>query len=414
MKTIKLSLALAALLGISASADVTNVKFSGDAKLFYSTSDADPNDLFDKSGAMGQAAADLGVSADLAGGVKLNATVTGLSTLGLENNLVSGIWAGFDNSANGSDPLDTQWWLKEAYLSKTFGKTTIAAGRQKLDTPLAFTETWNIAENTFDAIVLVNQDIQDTTLVGAWVGRGNGASGLSVTQTAAGGEDPFRTYGSAIDDVLNTNRASGAYAAGVITKAVPGLTFQAWYYDVVDLAQAYWLQGDLENLAAVEGLTLGAQYANISPDDDFNVDDSKGWAVKVGYDFQNGLKASLAYSSVDEDGFVNISNTATGTSGAKSKLYTEAWWNFGYVGAAGTDAYNVTLEYEAQNIGNFGLYYTDTSNDNSNVDMKEVALTASKSYGPLDMTLAYIYTDADDQNNGDGYNTLQAYFVYNF
>ena len=413
MKAVKLSLALATLLAIGASADVTNVKFSGDAKLFYSTNDMDPNDLFDKKGAMGQAAADLGVSADLAGGVKFGASITGLSTLGLENNLVSAIWAGFDNSANGSDPLDTQWWLKEAYLVKTFGNTTLKVGRQTLDTPLAFTETWNIAENTFDAAVILNQDIQDTTLVGAWVGRGNGASGFSVVQAAAGGKDPFRTYGSAIDDVLNTNRASGAYAAGVVTKAVPGLVFQAWYYDVVDLAQAYWLQGDLD-VQAVPGLTFGAQYANISPDDDFNVDDSKAWALKLGYDFQNGLKASIAYSSADEDGYVNVANTATGTVGAQSKLYTEAWWNFGYVGAAGTDAYNVTLEYNAQNIGDFGLYYTNTSNDNSNVDMTEVALTASKSYGPLDVTLAYIYTDADDQNNGDSYNTLQAYFTYNF
>ena len=409
MKAIKLSLALAALLAMGANADVTNVKFSGDAKLFYGTNDADSHDLFDKAGAMGQAAADLSMSADLAGGVKLQATVTGLSTLGLENNLVSAIWAGFDNSANGSNPLNTQWWLKEAYLVKTFGNTTLKIGRQTLDTPLAFTETWNIAENTFDAAVIVNQDLQDTTLVGAWVGRGNGASGFSVTQAAAGGEDPFRTYGSAIDPA----NASGAYAFGLVTKAVPGLTFQGWYYDVVQIAQAYWFQGDL-NVEAVPGLTFGAQYANISPDDHYSWEDSKGWAIKLGYDFQNGLKASAAYSSVDEDGFVNISNTATGTNGSQSKLYTEAWWNFGYVGAAGTDAYNVSLEYTAQNIADFGLYYTDTSNDNSNVDMKEVALTAAKSYGPLDVTLAYIYTDADDQNNGDSYNTLQAYFTYNF
>ncbi len=413
MRAVKLSLALAALLAMGASADVTNVKFSGDAKLFYSTNDMDPNDLFDKKASMGQAAADLGMSADLAGGVKLGASITGLGTLGLENNLVSAIWAGFDNSANGSDPLDTQWWLKEAYLVKTFGNTTVKVGRQKLDTPLAFSETWNIAENTFDAAVILNQDIQDTTLVGAWVGRGNGAKGFSVVQAAAGGKDPFRTYGSAIDDVLGTNRASGAYAAGVITKAISGLTFQAWYYDVVDLAQAFWVQGDL-NVAAVPGLTFGAQYANISPDDDFNVDDSKGWALKLGYDFQNGLKASVAYSSTDDGGAVNISNTATGTSGAQSKLYTEAWWNFGYVGAPDTDAYNVTLEYSASNLGDFGLYYTSTSNDTTDVDMNEVALTASKSYGPLDVSLAYIYTDADDQNNGDSYNTVQAYLTYNF
>ena len=413
MRTIKLSLVVAAFLALGASADVNNVKFNGDAKLFYSTSDLGNADLFDKAGAMGQAAADLGVSADLAGGVKFGATITGLSTLGLENNLVSSIWAGFDNSANSSDVLDTQWWLKEAYLVKTFGKTTLKVGRQTLDTPLAFSETWNTAENTFDAAVILNSDLQDTTLVGAWVGRGNGAKGFSVVQAAAGGKDPFRTYGSAIDDVLGTNRASGAYAAGVVTKIIPDLVFQAWYYDVVDIAQAYWLQGDLTVLG-IAGLTFGAQYANISPDDDFHVDDSKAWAIKLGYDFQNGLTASASYSSCDEDGVVNVANTATGTSGAQSKLYTEAWWNFGYVSAGGADSYNVTLEYAMQNVADFGLYYTNSSNDTANVDMTEVALTASKSYGPLDVSLAYIYTEADDVNSGDNFNTVQAYLTYNF
>ncbi len=413
MKSIKLSLAVVTLLVMGASANVNNIKFNGNAKLFYSTSDLGNADLFDKAGAMGQAAADLGMSADLEGGVKFGATVTGLSTLGLENNLVSSIWAGFDNSANGSDILDTQWWLKEAYLAKVFGNTTIKVGRQTLDTPLAFSETWNTAENTFDAAVILNSDIKDTTLVGAWIGRGNGASGFSVVQAAAGGKDPFRTYGSAIDDVLSTNRASGAYAAGIITKIVSDLTFEAWYYDVVDIAHAYWLQGDMTP-SAVSKLTIGVQYANISPDDDFHADDSKAWAVKLGYDFQNGLSASVAYSSCDEDGVVNIANTATGTSGAQSKLYTEAWWNFGYVSAAGADSYNITLEYSIQNTADFGLYYTNSSNDNANVDMTEFTLSAAKSYGPLDVSFAYIYTKADDVNGGDNFNTLQAYLTYNF
>ena len=89
------------------------------------------------------------------------------------------------------------------------------------------------------------------------------------------------------------------------------------------------------------------------------------------------------------------------------------------------ESYNVTAEYDAKDIAKFGAYYTHASIDNTNavnrfyngkdnVDMNEVTLTATHSFGPLDATLAYISTDADDQNAGDQYNSVQAYLTLNF
>ncbi len=107
MKLAKLSLAAIVALGVSAFADVENVKFSGDAKLYYGTNDADYTynkqtrtwqkineaGLFNQNNSYGQAALDLAATADLADGVKGKVAVTMLSTLGLESNLVSGVWA---------------------------------------------------------------------------------------------------------------------------------------------------------------------------------------------------------------------------------------------------------------------------------------------------------------------------------
>ena len=206
MRFAKLSLAAIMAMGVSAFADVQNIKVSGDAKLYYATSDAGDYDLFDKANSMGQAALDVSVSADLANGVAGKMSVVALNTLGLENNLVSAVWeAGLGN----------QWWVSEAWLAKTFGKTTVKVGRQELDTPFAFSEKWSIATNTFDAAVVLNQDIPKTTLVAAWVGRGNGntflndritnlglnneaqpgvaAGGIGLNY-AANGADPFETY----------------------------------------------------------------------------------------------------------------------------------------------------------------------------------------------------------------------------
>ena len=64
-----------------------------------------------------------------------------------------------------------------------------------------------------------------------------------------------------------------------------------------------------------------------------------------------------------------------------------------------------------------GAYYTQTSTPvagASDLNMKEFTLSAGKTIGALDATLAYIYTDADDQNNAQDYNSIQAYLTLNF
>lgn len=397
MKLVKMSLVAALLAGSSAFA-LDNIKYTGDAKLYYGTDDSGTSDLFNKNGAYGHAALDLGVTADLAGGAVAGISTTALSTLGLENNLVSGVWAAGSTA--------TQWWVSEAYIAKTFGKTTAKIGRQTLDTPLAFTETWNAAYNTFDAAVLLNQDIPDTTLVGAYVGKHNGATGFAVVNSAvnaAGSDiDPFATFG-----------ANGAYAFGVVNNSFKPVTAQAWYYNVNKLADALWIQADL-TCEKVKGLTAGVQYASMATKGNLNgADDSSAIAAKVGYEADK-FSVSAAFSQTDDVGALQIANVATGAGGgAMSKLYTEAWWNFGYVGAADTTAMNLTATYDA-GVAGLGAYITSTSADTANVDMMEVTLEATKSFDALDTGLYYIYADADDMNSGDAFNTVQVYLTYNF
>ncbi len=405
MKLVKMSLVAALLVGSSAFA-LDNMKYTGDAKLYYGTDDSGTSDLFNQNGAYGHAALDLGVTADLAGGAVAGVSTTALSTLGLENNIVSGVWA--------SGSASTQWWVSEAYIAKTFGKTTAKIGRQQLDTPFAFTESWNAAYNTFDAIVLLNQDIPDTTIVAANVGKHNGNSGFAVvnpTDTGAGVVDSFGTF--AID---------GAYALGVVNNSFKPLTAQAWYYNVSKAADAMWVQADL-TLESVKGLSAGVQYASIANKGVLDgMDDSSAFAAKVGYEAEK-FSVSAAFSQTDDKGTLQIANVATmdlnlasptaGGGGAASKLYTEAWWNFGYVGAADTTAMNLTATADLDVVG-VGAYITSTSADAANVDMLETTLEVTKSFDALDTGLYYIYADADDMNSGDAFNTVQVYLTYNF
>ncbi|BCD60790.1 MULTISPECIES: porin [unclassified Nitratiruptor] len=397
MKLAKLSLAAIVALGVSAFADVQNVKFSGDAKLYYGTDDSGNNDLFDQANSAGQVALDLAATADVGDGAKAKLAITMLDTLGLENNLVSNVWEG--NAQN-------QWWVSEAWLAKTIGNTTVKLGRQEIDTPLAFTEKWSIAKNTFDAAVVLNNDLPQTTLVAAWIGQGNNAGSLGTTtsgayagivNTANASTDPFTTFAT-----------EGAYAVGAITKAIPNTTAQVWYYNVAEVATAWWLQADVDLKEVASGLTFGVQYANIDPEAT-GADNASAWAVKVGYGMEN-LNVSASYSSADEDGAVQVANVA----GQQTKLYTEAWWNYGWVGRAGADSFHIDASYNMENIADFAAYYTYADVDTATVDdsMTEFTVTASKSFGSLDATVAYIYTDIDSAT--DDVNTIQVYLTYNF
>lgn len=426
-KAVVMSLAAAVLLGTSAFA-IDNVKVSGDAKLYYYTDDKNPSDLFSQASSSADTALRLGVTGDLAKHFSFGITGYAISTLGLENNLVSNTWSSAHTATNpgaGNDVSD-EAWIGELWIAATYGNTTFKAGRMLLDSPLSFSETWSVAPNSYEAFVLINQDIPDTTLVAVYAGRSNGVNAVGYTDGPGGAAD--NTSGLGLDGIVGaggnfgTHGAQGANVAGIINNSYKPLTAQAWYYNVVAAADAFWLQGDV-NCELLKGLKLGAQYTEISPKGEYEgVHDSKGYAFKVGYEGIENLKVSAAYSDVDKDSVFKVANLATNnTVASQSKLYTEAFWNYGYVGAPNAQTVNVSAEYN-MDIAKFGAYYTNVNNGfvdtlatpRVGIDMQEIALSASKSFGALDTTLAYVSTDADDQNNGSQSNSIQVYLTLNF
>jgi hypothetical protein len=456
MKLVKMSLAAAMLMGASAFA-IDNVKVSGDAKVFYTTWDNSykgtpaatelDNGLFEKDSSAADAALHLGMTADLTKGVSAGVGMTAISTLGLENNLVSNTWSGAHgvSAATGASyyghagtafegiQADDAMWVDEAWIAGTLGKTTAKLGRMELDTPLAFTENWGVDKNTFEAAVLLNQDLPDTTLVAAWVGKGNGASDEEGAGLGSGNAGVAAAGYVGRNGEFNTYAHDGAYAAGLVTTAIPSVTAQAWYYNVVDVADAYWLQADVN----VEGILLGAQYTDLSYKGDAKSGvvtpagkkDDSAYAVMAGYEMKDTATVKVAYSSVDEDGARGVGNTATGLlGGGQSKLYTEGWWIFN-AGTPGTDTISVSVEATVADIDLFAAYYDfseDTKSsgvaDTDNVDSQEFVVSASKDMGPLNATVAVVYDayDYEDEaaalaaNEIDDTTMLHVYLTYSF
>ena len=208
----------------------------------------------------------------------------------------------------------------------------------------------------------------------------------------------------------------------------------------MQVANAYWLQADLN----IEGILVGAQYTDMTLKDNVTsvtdgasqdiktaaaangLDQSTtAYAVMLGYEMKDVVTVKAAYSSVSDDGILNIQNTATGD---QSKLYTEAWWNYGVVGASGADSYMLNAEATVAEIALLAQYtHADIDHKlaagGAKGSMDEFTVTAGKSFGPLDATLAYIYTDVDTGANhiegfaagtNDASSTIQAYLSVNF
>ena len=407
MRLVKMSLAASLLIGSSVFG-MENVKVGGDAQLFYHTDDS--VDLFNKDSSAADAALHLNASADLHENIIVGAGFTAISSLGLENNLVSNTWAsshgieaGTGANYAGGVKVENAKWMDSLFIGAALGKTTVKLGRMELDTPLAFTETWTIEKNTFEAAVVTNSDIPGTTLVGAYIGNGNG--------TETFGEDRTGPIGMGVvneDGKFSTYGTDGAYAIAAINNSWEPLTAQLWYYNVSKLAQAYWIQADL----SLNGIMAGVQYTGVSYDEKSGIDgaDSSAFAVMAGYEMEDSFLAKVAYSSVDEEAMAGF-NTATYAGAAQSKLYTEAWWMYGQITQAGADAVNVTLEAPVASV-DLGLYTTMIMHEADNSDLMEVTLTASKSFGPLDTSVAAIYVD--DEASDDTWTALQVYLSLNF
>ena len=430
MKFVKLSIAAIAVVGMSSSAGAfdlsdASVKPFGSAKLYYETvaTDAAGSDLFAQSassgaaanlkdgGASGQALLSLGATGKINSCLGYGIEGMAVDTLGLENNVVSNVRMG--NGRADGDALGTQFWFPQAYVTyspcDTFmSNTTFKIGRQYLDTPLAFTEKWNVAPNSFDAAVALNKDIINTTLVAAYVGRGNG----KFVQVTTG--EKFGTYGK-----------EGAYAVGAITSLFDGsVPVSVWGYDVVNVAQAAWADAGYKLDLGDIKLNLGAQYGFITPDDDANsyaqavlgltsaqassLEDTSGFGVKVGTnmklaDMNFGLMA--AYSSVDEDGAIALANTATlkGTGGKKTKLYTAAIYGDGtHVAIPGSDAFKIKASTKLAGIGSLAVQYVNNDNSKNNaLDMDEIDVILGTSL-PGGVGAKFIYMNrAYDQVNND-------------
>jgi hypothetical protein len=211
------------------------------------------------------------------------------------------------------DDNDAYSILGEAYLQYKTGNTTFKAGRQKLNTPLAGADDARMLPNLFEAYVLTNTDVKDTTLVAAHVTKfAQGTFGRAYTSGAVSVTAGYSLTDSKtrVGEFVNMgeyaigDNTSGVTVGGIIYTGIEGVKLQAWDYYAHDILNAIYLQADASTKLS-NGVTLygAAQYIDESDVGNNSVTvldtiDSQYYALKAGVKVNN-INAYIAFSSTD-------------------------------------------------------------------------------------------------------------------
>jgi len=340
MKKIIISMAAASLVATSAMAADKGIDFTttGQAVVFYQTADTAGDDLFDQSKASANIGIQLNNVADLKNGFTLGTQLTYLGTAGLEKNLVSGTMQNVGGVVSMNDSTD-EVALTKIYLAKKVANTTVKIGRQELPkalSPLAFSEGWNVFKNTYEAALLVNTDLPNTTIVGAYVGQSNKHSDL--------GSFTDLTVSSTAGALAVTKEA---YMLTVLNTSLPMTTLTGSYYALkgitaADSADAVWLDAKVAGKSLPMGLKAGLQVGSIMPEASIT-SDTNVVGLKAGVSPMESLTVcgAFTYVSGEKDSAKHIAAVKNTGTGVKTPLYTQI---VGNQNAIALDAKTVMLK----------------------------------------------------------------------
>ncbi|OHE15617.1 MAG: hypothetical protein A2540_01280, partial [Sulfurimonas sp. RIFOXYD2_FULL_37_8] len=386
-----------------------DVVTTGQAVVYYQTlanNGAGAPDLFDQATARANAGVQLNLDADLKNGFSFGSQINYLGTLGLEKNVVSGTMQNTNGNITENNIAD-DIYLSQIYVAKKIGNTNVKLGRQELPqslSPFAYSEDWNVFKNSFDAILAVNSDIPNTTLVGAYVAKGN-YNNVGSNMSSYG--DISTTAGTVSDT---------AYMVTAQNKSIPMATVTATYYAVSNVAgsvDADILWGDVA-IAGKDlpmGLNFGIQGGQIAPDLT-GAKDTNALGLQAGIKPVDALTLTAAYTTVN-DGTVGVKNTG----GIKTPLYTQMILNQASL-YSDNDTYMLKAAYSLGTAGTIIAQGTMTE-DNRNIaipkDMTDLELIYKVKAGGVDFLAAYVNQSWDAAAGAaDGQDLIRLVARYNF
>jgi hypothetical protein len=379
--------------------------FTGQGVVYYQTADelgagVDARSLTDQDSSSANAGVSLKAeNKDIIGGLGAGVKLVGVGTLGLEEDVVSNIMQSADGGLNGGA-------ITELYLTYGIGNTLIKVGRQTLPkalSPLAFSESWNVFENTFEAALVVNSDIPNTTLVGAWVRSHNTHRDLGQFDEWTLGDDGAFMLTAAYADAFN-------------------VTGTAYYLPDVEFSgeelYAIWVDSGFN----VSDFNIGVQGGYIATSIS-SVDDTYALGAKFGAKFDPiTVGAALTWVNDGDLGVINLANPYAQLEinhvFGENALYTTSMlgsnvlFNF-------RDATTLSLNGSMTLPVGTLIALADYSDMGSNAiyegNFYEAALAYNVALGDLDLTAGVVHQSINPDADDDMTNTLVRVVArYNF
>lgn len=205
--------------------------------------------------------------------------------------------------------------LGEAFVTYRAGNTDVTAGRQKLNTPLAGADDVRMLPTLFEAAVVANRDIPDTTLLAALVskvaygtfanatpGDANISKNLGSLHYGYGANKAVGTFQNMGDAAIGEDTDGVTALAAIYDNRELGLKLQVWDYIAADILTALYAQADYDVTVGPSHLFLAAQSLSQEGSGDRLAGKIHGEysAVKAGIDM-NGFSAMVAASQSGSD-----------------------------------------------------------------------------------------------------------------
>lgn len=377
-------------------------KFSGQGVFYYQTMKVDNVNFFEQEAASANAGIQLrAVNKDLVAGVGVGVELSGIGTLGLDEDVVSYPMQSLDSGLNGG-------WVSQLYLTYGFGNTAIKVGRQELPkslSPFAYSEDWNVFKNTFDAALVVNNDIPNTTVALAYVKNAN-------WNGTASSDDWFSEYDNFYDMNDFNSVADGAYMLTVQNKSLANTTLTGTYYDIKDLGRIFWADAAYD----ASSFNVGLQGGIFS--DKNNDGDWKAYGIKAGTSV-GPVNLMAAYSVIDPKDWGWMYQVG----GTTSPLYTDmiadeilGGYYLRYPDGTGTNVKKYKIGANMDLLGgNLSTAYGVAKGaDYGNDDLKEFDLSYTRNVAN-DISLTATYANISTSSNYEnGFDLLRFVARYNF
>jgi len=277
--------------------------------------------------------------------------------------------------------------IGEAYLQYTRQNTTFKGGRQTLETPMAGGDDARMIRNLFEAYILTNKDIKDTTLIAGHITKfAQGTFGRAYSSSSAANQLLSITSGYSYVDPKNQvghfenigtyalgQSTSGISLASVTYSGVKNLKVQLWDYYAYDILNVVYGQADFswkcllnDNVHPfisgqfIKENDVGNKYAGTL--------NGLYWAAKIGAKVEN-FAAYVAYSQTSDN---SASEAAAG--GTANAIITP-WGGMPaftqgmvtrHMFLAGTKATKVAASYNFKNLGanlSTAVYYASFDMD---------------------------------------------------